>query len=287
MNPKSLVLSIIPEKLKAPIRPHYKKISKIFAGREIANENSGDSDVSNKNQIKESYVIAIRKYSGFEVAFRKKTSDVNVIAHSFDNDIFFTGVPEYQPEEGGVVIDMGAHIGTFSLLASSKVCNTGKVYAIEASADTFNFLKINVALNKRDNISVHRLAMADKDGTCVLFHDLEAGNWGHSTVKKLSAVTEPVQSCTLKKFMEKNVISECDFMKLNIEGAEFPVILSAPYEVLQRFGVILVLYHCDMWAKNTEKDLISHLESSGFDCVIRNKTQERGWIIAKNRHMHS
>jgi FkbM family methyltransferase len=165
-------------------------------------------------------------------------------------------------------------------LASSNVGAAGKVFAIEASNETFNLLKINVALNKCDNITVHKLAMADKNGICNLYHDLEEGNWGHSTVKKLSTTIERVQSCSLSTFMIKNDISLCHFIKFNIEGAEFPVILSAPSEILQCFGVMLVLYHCDLWNNNTEQDLISHLESSGFNCVIRNKTEKRGWIIA-------
>ena len=35
-----------------------------------------------------------------------------------------------------------------------------------------------------------------------------------------------------------------------------------------------------IWKKNTEADLISHLESCGYDCVIRNRSEKRGWIIA-------
>jgi hypothetical protein len=41
-----------------------------------------------------------------------------------------------------------------------------------------------------------------------------------------------------------------------------------------------VLYHRDLWKENTEADLVSHLEASGFDCAIRNRSELRGWIIA-------
>src|SRR6266581_833576 len=60
-------------------------------------------------------MLAIGSFGGFEIAYRKNTADESVIADSFENDIFFSGVPEYQPEEGHVIIDIGAHIGTFSL----------------------------------------------------------------------------------------------------------------------------------------------------------------------------
>jgi FkbM family methyltransferase len=223
--------------------------------------------------------LAIGSFGGFEIAYRKDTVDEKVITKSFDNDIFFSGVPEYQPHEGHVIIDIGAHIGTFSLLSSSKI-GRGKVYAIEASKDSFNLLRSNAARNHCTNISMHHLALADKDGTCTLHHSTE--NWGHSIVKRrsTSSESETVKCCTLTNFLEKYRIKECQFMKLNCEGAEFPILLSTPNNVLQRFDTILILYHCDLWSNNTENDLISHLESSSFNCVIRNQSTERGWIIA-------
>ena len=257
------IVRILPKKLKAFILECYQIIHRIFTGRVLDRPS----------------MLTIGSFGGFEIAYRKNTTDEAVIGESFDNDIFFSRVPEYQADQGHVIIDIGAHIGTFSLLSSSKV-ECGKVYAIEASEDSFNLLRINVALNQCANISVHHLAIADKEGTCILYHDI--GNWGHSTVRKLSKSSETVKSCTLSTFLERNCINECHFMKLNCEGAEFPILLSTPKTILQRIGTILVLYHCDLWRNNTEADLISHLESSGFNCVIRNRSEKRGrgWIIA-------
>lgn len=279
MSIRSKVMSIIPERLKGILRPYYHALCRTISVQ--AHDVVASDELPNDIPLK----LAIDSFGGFEVAYRKNTADEDVIGHSFDNDIFFKGVPEYQPRDGDVIIDMGAHIGTFSLLASSKVGN-GKVYSIEASQETFNLLRINVALNKCSNISVHHLAMADKDGECTLYHDTVEGNWGHSTVKKLSEINETVKSCALSTFMEMNQIDRCDFMKLNIEGAEFPVLLNTPSIVLQRFGTILVLYHCDLWADNTDVDMISHLESSGFDCSVPLRSDIRGWIIAVRKNVH-
>jgi FkbM family methyltransferase len=253
--------TLVLPKIKAIIRPYYKRIRRIF---------------KTKSSDKPS-MLAIGSIGGFDVAYRKGTADEAVIRDSIVNDIFFTRVPEYKPNDGHVVIDIGAHIGTFSLLAASKI-GRGKVYAIEASEDSCNFLRINVALNHCANISVHHLAIADKEGTCTLYHN--PGNWGHSVVKKLSRFSETVESSTLSAFFESNGISKCHFMKLNCEGSEFPILLSTPSTVLQNIDTILVLYHCDLWADNTQVDLISHLESSGFKCVIRNQSEKRGWLIA-------
>jgi len=253
MNLKQKISRFLPEKLKA--------IFRILAGR-----------------VERSSSLAIGSFGGLLIAYRKDTADEGVIVHNCDENIYFKGVPEYQLADGHVVIDVGAHIGIFSL-QSSPIVGHGKVYAIEASEDTFNLLRINVALNECTNISVHHLALADKEGTCTLYHS-DTGNWGHSTVNRRSRSSETVECCTLSAFLERNRIDKCHFLKLNCEGAEFPLLLSTPDYVLQRIRTILVLYHCDLWIDNTEADLISHLESSGFDCVIRNREEKRGWIIA-------
>jgi FkbM family methyltransferase len=221
--------------------------------------------------------VAIGSFEGFAVAYRKGTADEPVISHSFGNDLFFANVPQYQPREHDVIIDVGAHIGTFSLLAASKV-RQGHVHAIEASQDTFNFLRINVALNRCTNVTAHRLALADRNGTCTLFHDAE--NWGHSVVSAEAATSETVDCATLETFLQRNTIDRCQFMKLNCEGAEFPILLTSPKRVLERVDCMLVLYHCDLWTKGSEADLVRHLEACGFSCVVRQQSEQRGWIVA-------
>lgn len=256
----------LPEELKTIIRPIYGKIISTFKRPHFDSPST----------------ISIELFKDFEVAYRKGTADENVIAQAFTRDIFFSGVPEYQIADEHIIIDVGAHIGTFSLLASSKV-RRGRVYAIEACEDSFNLLRINVALNNAANISVHHIAITDRKGTCRLYHDRR--NWGHSIVSFPSIRSkyyETVTSCTLKDFLERNEIDKCHFMKLNCEGAEFPILLSTPRSVLQRFNIILVLYHCDLWSSNTETDLLSHFQSSGFRTVVRNQEERRGWIIAIN-----
>ena len=225
--------------------------------------------------------IKIGSFAGFDVAYRKGTADEIVIVDSIERDVFFSGVPEYHPADDHVIIDVGAHIGTFSLLAASKVPR-GKVYAIEPCEDSFNLLRINVALNRAVNISVHQLAISDRNGSCTLYYDIR--NWGHTVVKNLTSHGETVKTFTLTDFLEINSIDKCHFMKLNCEGAEFPILLSTKHNVLQHFETILVLYHCDLWRSNTEVDLLSHFHHSGFNTIIRNRSEERGWIIATNLH---
>jgi FkbM family methyltransferase len=224
-------------------------------------------------------VLKIGSFGGFQVAYRGDTADENVLVHSFDHDIFFAGVPNYLPAETDVILDVGAHIGTFAILAASKV-SRGAVYAIEACEDTFNYLRINAALNRLENLSTFHLALYDRPGKCTLYYD--SGNWGHSIASQLSNRSEVVECCTLQQFFDDNHIEKCSFIKFNCEGAEFPILLSSPANLLRRVEKMLVLYHSDLWANNTPEELINHLEASGFDCIVTNRTEKRGWIIATN-----
>jgi FkbM family methyltransferase len=225
--------------------------------------------------------LAIASVDGFELAYREGTADERQIQNSFSRDVFFSRVPEYRPAEDHVIIDVGAHIGTFAILMASKTPR-GHVYAIEASRDSANFLRVNVALNRCTNVSVHQVAITDREGTCTLYH--APGTWGHSITSKRAKSSEVVTATTLATFLDTQRIGRCHFMKLNCEGAEFPILLSTPAAVLQRFQMMVVLYHLDLVRGHSEADLVRHLEAGGFACEIRNRSEKRGWIIAARRH---
>jgi FkbM family methyltransferase len=223
------------------------------------------------------YRLKVDDFGGFKVAYRSGTADEKVIAHSFANDIFFVALPQYLPGPADVMIDVGAHIGTFSLMSARK-SPRGRVFAIEASRETYDYLRINIALNGADTVSAHHLALLDRPGTTWLHHD--RGNWGHSVMKRLSGRGEEVATDSLAGFMAKNAITHCDFMKFNCEGAEFPILLSTPVEVLSRVDQMLVLYHLDLAETANLESLLNHLAAAGFRCEVQRKRETRGWIIA-------
>lgn len=223
------------------------------------------------------YRLAISRFKNFEVAYRQGTADESVIVENLENDEFFS-TTRYQPAADHVIIDVGSHIGTFSLLAAVQVPQ-GAVYAIEASLETFNYLRINILLNRLDNIKAHHIALSDQSGPVILHYD--EGNWGHSIMKRLTAHGESVNAETLPEFLAKNNINKCDFIKFNCEGAEFPILLSTPPEVLATIDRMLILYHCDLASDYNLDALLQHLHSSHFKTEIHKQEAQRGWIVAE------
>lgn len=227
------------------------------------------------------YALDIQRYGPFEVAFRRGTSDEDVVRHSFEDDIFFSNISEYSPEPDHVILDVGAHIGTFSLLAATKVPR-GRVYAVEACRESYHYLRINAALNRLDNIDASHLALSDREGSIRLYYNV--GNWGHTTVRRLSGRGEDVPADTLENFFADKKIDRCHFVKFNCEGAEFPILLKAPGDLLGRIERMVVLYHRDLAPKFELSDLLKHLEDSGFHMERREFTAQRGTIFAlRNR----
>ena len=232
------------------------------------------------------YHLEIGRFGGFNVAYRTGTADVSVIEHSFENDIIFACIPEYKPKPDHTIIDIGAHIGTFALLAARKVPN-GKVYAIEANGETFNYLYINKHLNYLDNLITHHLALSSNaNGSITLYH--AEGNWGDSITRKHFFATEmeKVTTTNLAQFMENNTINSCDLIKLNCEGAEFQIILTTPIYILKRIKSMLVFFHLDLIKGYDLEQINNYLISAGFKTRVHfkvkagGKSKHRGWVVA-------
>jgi FkbM family methyltransferase len=225
------------------------------------------------------YTLAIAPIGRFEVAYRRGTTDDDQLRHSFDNDAFFAEVPEYVAGPGDTILDVGAHIGTFALLASSKVPN-GHVYTVEPSEENFNLLRINLTLNKCENVTPQRIALSDRDGVVTLYH--REWNLGHS-ITRPTMHGEEVPTTTLQGFFDLHNIEKVDFAKFNCEGAEFPIILSTRREQLRKITIILVLYHEDLAASHNHRQLMAHLSACGFDTRLTRQKNARGWIIARRK----
>jgi FkbM family methyltransferase len=223
------------------------------------------------------YKLSIEQIGEFELVYRRGTTDDDQIRHSFDNDAFFAEVPEYVAKATDTILDVGAHIGTFALLASSKVPR-GHVYTVEPSEENFNLLRINLALNKCENVTPQRVALSDRDGVVTLYH--REWNLGHS-ITRPTMHGEEVPTTTLQHFLDLHGIEHADFAKFNCEGAEFPIILSTPREQLRRIAIMLVLYHEDLAASHNRQQLVAHLSACGFETRLARQKNARGWIIAR------
>jgi FkbM family methyltransferase len=230
------------------------------------------------------FPFELGEFDGFLFGYRKNSVDEKVLADSFTHDKIFVDVPEFVPDLSHVILDVGAHIGTFAAFAATKVQT---VYAVEACRETFNLLRANAELNHLSNIRSFHLALSDRDGPVELVHSIY-GNWGNSIMYEKKSASEPVEGMTLDRFVLENEIEKIHFVKFNCEGAEFPILLAASLEVLQRFEVMYIHYHEDLSNGLSHQLIIEHLEAAGF-AIRRSGPQrsKRGTLIATHETRQS
>ena len=160
------------------------------------------------------------------------------------------------------LIDIGGHLGFFSLYASllnPKV----PIYAFEPHIGNFELLKKNLKNNRVKNVTAKNLAVSNKIGEIDL--QLSKEDLNHSTTMALEPTgeTQGVQATTLERIFEKNNIGQCDLIKMDCEGAEFGIIYSTSDSVLDKVSNIFLEYH-DWIPGEDHRKLKVFLETKGY-----------------------
>ncbi|MFN8590995.1 MAG: FkbM family methyltransferase [Thermomicrobiales bacterium] len=120
------------------------------------------------------------------------------------------------------VIDVGAHIGYFTRFMARLVGAAGRVLAVEADPETFQFLRANVALAEHDIIEMAPVAASRRPG---LTHGVrDPGNQGGSAayITTIGAEAFPVQAVRLDDLLDPG--ARIDFIKIDAEGMDLAVV---------------------------------------------------------------
>lgn len=163
----------------------------------------------------------------------------------------------FNGQKNMTVVDIGANCGivTQYMREFSK-----KIYAIEPSSEHFEALKKNKEFNKWDNVEIFNFAIADKDGEMTL-NTLNSNRTCHSLVTDYKQGGEKVKTKALDTFFRENNITKCDFMKLDVEGAEDMILRSEGFKrVKDKVIAIEVEFHLLSW-----QELVQYMMSLGYE----------------------
>ncbi len=122
-------------------------------------------------------------------------------------------------KEGDVVLDLGANVGYYTLLAARLVGKEGKVYAFEPEPTNYSLLLKNIELNEYNNVVAVQKAVSNVTGKIKFF--LDKKDTGAHTTYQPDGNREfiDVESVTMDDFF-KDKDHPINFIKLDIEGAE-------------------------------------------------------------------
>lgn len=196
---------------------------------------------------------------------------------------------------GMCVLDVGANVGLYTVLASALVGPTGQVHAFEPSVVTHEWLLKNLRLNGCRNVKANRLALSKSERTMVLRADSShPSHDGHRYVEQMDKVDRPldtdeiVDCITLDDYVLNLGLNGVDFAKMDVEGAEL-LVLQGATALLARAGDLTLMLECTR-NKAGVAELLTGLGYSFFRWDVRSRSllpssfedaTERGLVIVR------
>jgi len=127
-------------------------------------------------------------------------------------------------KKGDTILDIGAHIGYFTLLFARLVGERGKVFAFEPHPVNFGLLKKNISITNYSNIILNQKAVTNKTGAVELFLN-KKNTGGHSLYKSRYTKTSIMVECIKLDDYFRDYDGKIDFIKMDIEGSEGEALL--------------------------------------------------------------
>ena len=150
--------------------------------------------------------------------------------------------------DNDVVVDVGAHIGKFSVPIIRKFPNVS-LFAFEPDPDNYKCLKKNIFINtnKESKVKIF-MGVVSNDTNKKLFSTgalSTQGSLDSIGFSKKSISTEKifVESYTLEKLFNEYSIEKCSLLKMDCEGSEYLIFKSLPIDILLRIKIIFIEVH--------------------------------------------
>ncbi|HZB99699.1 MAG TPA: FkbM family methyltransferase [Nitrososphaeraceae archaeon] len=199
-------------------------------------------------------------------------------------------VGRFTPKEGDIVIDIGAHIGRYTITSSKQVGNTGKVVAIEADPDNFELLKRNIALNNLTNVLPLNYA-AFSTRTRIKLYEQSASAKYNSVMLTRAAKTKnyvEVNADTLDSILKQNGINQVNWIKIDVEGAEYEV-LKGSTEMLSGENVSLLVEIHNIEDPSHYYNIVDFLKHRNYEMTFEQRYEGSGesHIIFRKKNKNS
>jgi FkbM family methyltransferase len=224
----------------------------------------------------EDYNFKIREYS--EDPSDDHNLDFKVINETWIENVY--RIHQGQFFGGSVFVDVGANIGAVSLFVDSfnkdrEDGNKIKVYAVEPEPNNLYLLSQNIENNPTENITIVNNAIWHEEKMVSI-----SNRGGNSSIVDTEEDNSEVLAITLETLFSTYDIKEVDVMKIDIEGAEFDLIINTPAETLAKINRLVLEF--DKSFDGRFGQMIEKLSKQfGIDIL---GSPERGGYVYANRY---
>lgn len=213
--------------------------------------------------IKKTTKVIHRGTSSFKIILKPENGYLDAFIYAYG--LYEPGIIatfEKYIHEGDTCIDVGANIGHHSIVMSQLVGQNGRVFAYEPIPAMRAQMQESLTLNEITNVSIISDALSDAPGTLSL-HVNETNVAGSSFVNAKDGGDISVNVRTLDSFAYPTL----SFIKIDVEGFEYNVLLGAEGTITRCKPTILLEYSPEYYAKydgsHSEK-IVSFLFEKGY-----------------------
>jgi FkbM family methyltransferase len=252
-----------------------------------------DADAETEQQLQQ----AVSSFQG------GKTVSVNVATHQGLKSVAYRLNPEhmsqrimlesllsnraYEPETasfitaalrpGDTFIDVGTHVGYFSMLAAAVVGGEGRVISFEPDERNFEHLLSHISLNDLGNVEAVNQAVGESDHVAQFFvnadndggHALwDVGLHDYNQISRSRPNTRDVEVASLDSYLGRRDVRSLKLIKIDAEGSELKVLQGAKRSLMEH-RVPFVVAEVNRFALErmgtSEDELRSYMEGLGYE----------------------
>ena len=230
----------------------------------------GQNPYKNKSMSTLKRIFKQNTHNSFFKALAGFGRSLNRLYENRNHDIYSNGeitvLKKIARTNPGIIIDAGANVGDYSILAN-QIMPACKIYAFEPVESTFQHLLSNI----KDLKNVVPIKKGLFKENCELAINLFASN-EHSSIydiEGLSIGSDSQQNIELVRgddFIKDNQIDSIDFLKLDVEGAEYDALLG--FENAIKHGAIKAIQfeygYINISTKKLLVDYYNFFEANGY-----------------------
>lgn len=197
-------------------------------------------------------------------------------------------------KKGDTFVDVGAHVGYFTMISAAVVGDEGKVIAVEPIEENFQFLERNIANNDLSYVHAIQTVISDTNGE-VQFHHNKDNDGGHALWDprehplnertRESPKSETLPSMTLESLLDKFSCDHVRAMKIDTEGAE-RMILESGQSYFKRGAVDFVISEVNVTGLtemgSSIDDYFAYARDLGFVILLPNAQGSAPAVLARD-----
>lgn len=227
--------------------------------------------------IKEQSIAFEFKRHRFFMTSDHTTPLYDTIAEIVDHDCYQLEQVDFSNSADGLVLDVGAQIGTASLVLSGL--HRGRILCFEPVPDNCRFLQMNLAANNVANATIVPAAVTDHDGFAEFEIDPNSSVAGRAagimaTDPRVFSRSLRVKAVTLRTALKEFPDQMIHLIKMDCEGGEYSIVDQITPDLLPRIRNMTFEVH-DLDMTRNIRVLTAKLQRLGFKVLYKNEMHDR------------